>query len=121
MNKSLQNFITTLLLAGLLSILLPWWSVMLAAVLSAAVFPLKKSAVFWTPFLAVLLYWSIYCYLLSSANDFILAQKIASLFPLSGNPYLLILVTGILGGLAAGVGGVLGQQIVNVLKSNSTS
>lgn len=121
MNKSILNFFATLLLAVLLSMFLPWWSVMLAALISACVFPLEKSAVFWTPFLSVWLYWSVYSFLLSSANDYILAQKIASLFPLNGNPYLLILATGTLGGMAAGVSGVLGRQIVVALKTNNAN
>jgi len=121
MNKTILNFLATLLLAVLLSMFLPWWSVMLAALITAYVFPLENSAVFWTPFLSVGLYWSIYSFLLSSTNDYILAQKIASLFPLNGNPYLLILATGTLGGIAAGAGGVLGRQLVVVLKTKNAN
>ena len=90
---------------------------MLAALLSALLFPLKKAAVFFVPFLAILLFWGGYCFVLSSGNDFTLAKKISELLQLGGNPYLLILLTGILGGLAAGVSGVLGNQILAVAKS----
>jgi len=39
-----------------------------------------------------------------------LARKIAVLLPLKGNPYLLILLAGLIGGLAAGIAGIFGTQ-----------
>ena len=117
MNKKVISFIVTLVLAGLLSMALPWWSVMLAALLSALVIPLKKAAVFFVPFLAVFLFWAVYCYVLSSGNDFTLAKKISELLQVGGNPYALILLTGVLGGLAAGLSGVLGSQVLAMRKS----
>ncbi len=117
MNKNITSFIVTLVMAALLSLVLPWWSVMLAALISALLIPLKKAAVFFIPFLAILLFWGVYSYVLSSANDFILAKKISQLLQLGGNTYLLILLTGILGGLAAGISGLLGSQIIAFLKN----
>ncbi len=83
---------------------------MLASFITALFFSLKKSAVFFIPFLAIALFWMVYAFWLSSSNDFILGKKIAILFPLQGNPYLLILVTGIVGGLAAGIAAIFGKQ-----------
>ena len=117
MNKNIMSFIVTLVLAALLSLVLPWWSVMLAALISALLIPLKKAAVFFIPFLAILLFWGVYSYVLSSANDFTLAKKISQLLQVGGNPYLLILLTGILGGLAAGISGFLGSQVHTILKN----
>ena len=111
MNNNRKNFIATLLFAALFSIALPWWGIMLAALFSALFFPLKKAAIFLVPFLAVFLFWSIFCLALGSGNDFILAKKIALLFPLNGNPYLLIMLTGLIGGIAAGVSGWLGKEL----------
>ena len=110
MNKKIINLVLTLLLAYILSLFLPWWSVMVAALITAFLIPLKKAAVFIIPFLAVALLWIIQSWLLSSANDYTLAKKIAILLPLNGNPALLIAVTGIIGGLAAGIAGVFGKQ-----------
>ena len=110
MNKSLLNFILTILLALLLSQFLPWWSVMVAAFVTALFLSLKRVAVFFVPFLAIFLFWAIYAFWLGNPNDFILSKKIAILLPLGGNPLLLILVTGIVGGLAAGVAALFGKQ-----------
>jgi len=110
MNKKIINFVFTLVLAYVLSLFLPWWSVMVAALITSSLIPLKKSAVFLIPFLAVALLWIIQAWLLSSANDYTLAKKIAILLPLDGKPSLLIAVTGIIGGLAAGIAGIFGKQ-----------
>lgn len=58
-----------------------------------------------------ILFWSVYSFWLSNGNDFILAKKIAILLPLSGNAFLLILVTALVGGIAEGIGGVFGKQM----------
>ena len=105
------NFIVTILLAFILSRFLPWWSIMVAGFVSALFFSLKKAAVFVVPFVAILVFWSVYAFMASSANDFTLAKKIAVLLPLGGNPYLLIIVTGVIGGFAAGISALLGKQL----------
>ena len=112
MTKNISNFIVTIVLAGTLSLFLPWWSVMTAALVTSLFIPLKRTAVFFVPFFGILLFWAVYCFILSSANDFTLAKKIAQLLQFGENPYLLILVTGILGGMAAGVAAIFGKQIV---------
>jgi hypothetical protein len=72
--------------------------------------------VFFVPFFAIVLFWMVYAFWLSNANDFTLSKKIAVLLPLEGNPYLLILVTGIVGGLAAGIAGIFGKQCAMLLR-----
>lgn len=115
--KNAINFIVTILVASILSQFLPWWSIMVAGFVSALFFSLKRFSVFLVPFLAILLLWSVYCFWLSSGHDFIMAKKIAVLLPLDGNPYLLILVTGLIGGLAAGVAAILGKQCAVLIRN----
>lgn len=110
MKTKILNFVATVVLALVFSFFLPWWSVMLAAFITAIVFSLERAAVFFTPFLAVFIFWAVHSFLLANDNDFILAKKIAVLLPLGGSPSLLIFVTGIVGGLAAGVAGIFGKQ-----------
>lgn len=83
---------------------------MLAAFISSAIVRLRKASAFFVPFLAIAVFWIIYAWSLSSANDFILAKKVAVLLYLGGNAIALVLVTGVVGGLAAGVAGVFGNQ-----------
>ena len=108
--KKLSNFILTIILGVILSLFLPWWAVMLAAFLSGAIVRLRNVAAFFVPFGAIALLWIVNAWMLSSANDYTLASKIAVLLPLEGNVVLLILVTGLIGGIAAGIAGLFGNQ-----------
>ena len=116
MSKNIINFIVTIILAYLLSLFLPWWSVMTAALATALFIPLKKAAVFFAPFLAIVLFWFVYSYILSSGNDFTLAKRIGTLLTIGDNPYMLMLATGIVGGLAAGIAAIFGKQLSLMLK-----
>ncbi|WP_276388394.1 hypothetical protein [Eudoraea chungangensis] len=117
MSQKTINFTATFILALILSIFLPWWSVMTAAIITALFVELKGFAVFYIPFLAIFLLWVLYAFMLSNANDFTLAKKIAVLLPLGGNPYTLILVTGFIGGLAAGIAGIFGKECKLLFRS----
>ncbi len=110
MKNNIYNFFTTVIIAFLLSFVLPWWSIMTAALATSLFIPLKKAAVFFVPFLAILAFWGIYSFVLSSANDYTLAKRIAVLLPLGGNPFILMLITGCVGGIAAGITAVFGKQ-----------
>lgn len=116
MTKNIINFVITIILAFILSLFMDWYSVMIAAFLSGLLISLKRAAVFFVPFIAILLFWSICSFLLSNANDFIMANRIALLLPLKGNVYLLILLTGIVGGIAAGIAAIFGKQLSVVNK-----
>lgn len=118
MTKNVTNFIATIVLGALLSLFLPWWSIMTAALATSLFIPLKKTAVFIVPFLAILVFWGVYSFMLSNTNNFTLAKKISQLLEIGGNPYLLILVTGIVGGLAAGIAAVFGKQ-VSLISNNA--
>lgn len=105
-------------MAILLAQFLPWWSIMVSAFLTSVFISLKNSAIFFVPFTAIAILWMVHAFYLSSGNNFILAKKIAVLLPLQGNPYLLMIVTGIIGGLAAGFAGVFGKQCNALLGLN---
>ncbi|RCW92265.1 hypothetical protein [Winogradskyella arenosi] len=116
MRHNLLHFSITIVLAFLFALFLPWWSVMLAAIGAAFLVPLKKATVFFIPFLGIFLLWFLWSYYLSASNNFIMAKRIAVLLPLEGNPYLLMVVTGIIGGLAAGIAGIFGTQLRRLIK-----
>jgi uncharacterized membrane protein len=118
MKRKSINFILTILIAITLSLFLPWWSVMVAAFLTSLFLSLKKSAVFFVPFVAIAILWMVHAYYLSSSNDFTLAKKIAVLLPLNGNPYFLIFLTGIIGGVSAGIAAIFGKQCSLMLGLN---
>ncbi|AXT19534.1 hypothetical protein D7030_10300 [Flavobacteriaceae bacterium AU392] len=116
MSRIIKSFVLTLILAILLSQFLPWWSVMLASFISGFSISLKKASVFFTPFLSIAVFWMGYAWYLGSNNDFILAKKIAVLLPLNGNSVLLLLITGIIGGVAAGMSGFFATECRKLFK-----
>ncbi|WP_224487889.1 hypothetical protein [Robertkochia flava] len=115
--KNIFNLILTIVLAWVITLFTPWWGVMLAALIVSFLVPLKGGSTFFVPYLAIFSLWGIQAYMAGSANDFILAGKIADLFSLDGNTTLLILVTATIGGLAAAFAGLLGKQLKTVVTS----
>ena len=109
--KTLLNLILTAVLAWVITLFTPWWGIMVAALIVALILPLKGIRSFIIPFMSVFLLWAFQAYTLSSANDFTMAEKIATLLPLEGNTTLLLVITAFLGGIAAGSSGLLGQQL----------
>ena len=110
MNKKyLLILLSTVFIALILSQFLPWWSVMLAAFITALFFSLKGVVGFFSSFFSHTLILDGLCFWLSNANDFILAKKIAVLLPLK-EVLLLILVTGIMV--------VLRQEFLEYLETN---
>ena len=71
------------------------------------------------PFLAVTIFWGVYAFSLSQANDFILAKKIAVLLPLQENPYLSTVLTACIGGIAAGITAIFAKQCAIVFKTTT--
>ena len=117
MNNSIKNFTVTLVLIGVTSFVLPWWFIMIVGFITAILFPLRKASVFFVPFLAVFLFWLTYTFFKSSANDFILAKKIAVLLFLDGNAIALMLITSIIGGVATGIAAIFGKQTLLLFKN----
>ena len=110
MIQKLSNLVAIIILAVLLEQFLPWWSLMLASFAVSFLSDLKGSASFWMPFLAGALLWLVHSFILANANDYVLTNKMAVLFPLQGNAALLLLVSSCIGGLAAGFSGVFGKE-----------
>ncbi|MFZ2898379.1 MAG: hypothetical protein WA004_07155 [Saprospiraceae bacterium] len=99
------QFILTILLGFLAHWLLPWWWVLAPAAFAVALFfPQRNSAlVFFSAFLGgALLWWGVAFYQ-SWLNHHILAERMGLLFG-GLHPTAMELLTGILGGLLAGLG-----------------
>lgn len=105
-----------LLFAFIMNIFLPWWSIALPGL--AFGYQFKKSAwvSFGLGFLAVFLLWSSQALYIHFANDGILSSRIAVMLGV-GSPYLVVLITGVLGGLVSGVATLTGS-LFNIKKLN---
>jgi hypothetical protein len=106
--RFLLSVLLIALLAFALGIYLPWWSVAVAAFIVSLLIYQSPWLSFLSGFCGILLLWLALAGFISSANDNILAAKIALVLPLGGSAFLLVAVTalvgGIIGGLAAWTG-----------------
>jgi len=75
----------------------------------AALIPQHPGRSFLTGFIALFLLWGGLSFWLSSRNDHILAHKISLLILKIDSPYLLILATGLVGGVVAGMAALTGS------------
>jgi hypothetical protein len=101
--KFFAALILTALLAYIAGIYLPWWSVAIAAFIVAVLVHQKAGKALLAGFLGVFLLWAGLAFWIDFQNDSILSKRIANLLPLHGNTLLLIVVTGLIGGLVAGL------------------
>ena len=93
--------------AIILEMILPWWSIAIAAFLAG--YALKSKANFLAGFLAIALLWITKAWLIDSAGLVPLAEKVAAIFSLT-KP-LLLLVTGLIGGLVSGFAAMAGASL----------
>ena len=103
-----MKFIVAILLTALLAFIsgfyLPWWSVAIAAFVIALILAQRPLGAFLSGFIGVFLLWVAIAAWISVSNDGILAERMSSVLPLGGNTILLLLATGLIGGLVSGLG-----------------
>jgi hypothetical protein len=109
--KFFLSVIVTSLLAFIAGIYLPWWSIAIVAFAVALVMQLKISSAFLSAFIGIFLLWCLIAVWIDIKNGSLLSNKIAQLFPLGGSSVLLIIVTGLIGGLVAGFAAMAGASI----------
>jgi hypothetical protein len=107
MKNALYILLFVLILGNLCHFGLPWWALAPLAAVAGWLFPVASGKTFLAAFAGGLLLWWFNAYLLDAANDGLLSAKVGQLFQgLKG--WQLMLVTGIFGGLLAGLGGLTG-------------
>ena len=108
-----MKFLVSILLTALLSfaacLFLPWWVIAIAGFVVAFAIPQKAGLCFLAGFLALFFLWAGLSFWMSAANNHLLAHKISILFLKADNPFLLVALTGIIGGLVAGFGSLTGR------------
>ena len=107
--KLLASIILTALLAFVVGLYLPWWSLAIASFLVAVLVHQKAGKAFLGGFLGVFLLWGGLAWWIDMKNDGLLSAKVATLLKLGGNSLLLILVTAFTGALVAGFGAMSGS------------
>jgi hypothetical protein len=101
----------TLALSFISGLFLPWWGIAIVALLVAILVRQIAGLSFLSGFLGVFLLWAGLAWWIDSKNNSILSERIAHVLPLGGNSMLLILVTGLVGGLVAGFAALSGAYL----------
>jgi hypothetical protein len=110
-----MRFIVALLLTALLSFIaslwLDFWVIAIVAFIVGIMVQQKAWKAFLAGFTAIFLLWASLAKWMDAENGSILSQKIASVLPLGGSSILLILITGFIGGLVAGLAALSGSYV----------
>lgn len=108
-----MKFITAIILTALLGfaapLYFPWWSFVITSCVVAIAIHQKAWKAFVCGFLGLLLLWVVMAYIIDSSNQHLLSKKIAELLPLNGSYNLLIIITGLIGGLVSGFAALTGS------------
>lgn len=109
--KFFISVILIALLAFLVQLFLPWWSLAIVAFLVGLLIYQKAGMAFLSGFVALFLLWGGIALIINMQNQGLLAEKVAALLPLSGSSILLILVTALIGSLVAGLASLSGHYL----------
>jgi hypothetical protein len=110
-----MKFLVAIFLTGLLAFIsglfLPWWCMAITSLLVALLVHQKAGKAFLAGLLGVFLLWAALAWWIDMKNSGVLSVKIASVLPLGGSRILLILATGLIGGLVAGFAAMSGSYL----------
>ena len=95
-----------------------WWFFAVVALLVALLVHQRASKAFFAGFLALFILWFVLTFWIDNTNGGVLSVKIASLLPLGGSKWLLIIVTALIGGLIAGFAAMSGSYLRATPKKN---
>ncbi|RSK49508.1 hypothetical protein [Hymenobacter rigui] len=106
-------FLLLLIFLGsvLLQLVLPWWSVVPLCLALAAWRGPTGGQAFLAGLLGVGLSWWLPAAWLNTHGANLLAARVATLLPLAGQPWLLVLLSGVLAGLAGGLAALSGALL----------
>lgn len=108
--KFLFQVILTALLSYVVEQFLPWWTIGGCAGLVAMGFSLNKRTAFGGGFAAISLLWTLAAISIDVQTSAVLSTKLAPLLGFQRTS-LLILLTGLVGGIVGGLGALSGHQL----------
>ncbi|TCZ73857.1 hypothetical protein [Flaviaesturariibacter aridisoli] len=110
-----MRFLVSVLLIALLSFIagryLPWYSLAFVAFGVGAFVPQRLLRAFLSGFLGIFLLWFLLALWLDTRNEQLLSQRVAELLHLGQSSVLLLLVTGLVGGIVGGLAALSGASL----------
>ncbi|GAC1593510.1 MAG: hypothetical protein NVS3B19_15710 [Ginsengibacter sp.] len=109
--KFIANVRLIMLFSFLAGIFFPWWTIAIVGFLAAMIIRLSPGLSFFAGFIANFVLWTAMAFWISTKNDHLLAHKISLIILKIDNPALLILISGLIGGLITGMGSLTGSLL----------
>ena len=109
--KTVISTLLIILLSFVACLYFPWWSIAIVAFVVSALIRQKPLTSFLGGFIGLFLLWSILSFYISVNNDHILAHRVSLLLIKNDSPFLLILATGLIGGIVAGFASLTASYI----------
>lgn len=110
--KFFNSVFLTALLSFIAGIYIPyWWFFAVIAFLVAVLIHQRGFKAFLAGFLALFILWFVLAFWIDLANEGVLSVKIATLLPLGGLKWILMIVTACIGGLVAGFAALSGSYL----------
>lgn len=113
-----------ILLAGIsffASSVMPWWNIVLVGFLIAALIPGNAFGCFVSGFLGGGILWLGYAWKVDTETDSIMSTKIVELIPMINDVTSLLILSAIIGGIAAGFGMLAGNSFRRIFQKKKTS
>jgi hypothetical protein len=114
-NYKQMKFITAIILTALLAftggLWFGWWIIAVSGFVVALLVHQRPGKAFMAGFAGLFILWAGLAWWIDLKNEHILSTRIASVLPLGGNSFLLIIVTAIVGGLVAAFAALSGSYL----------
>jgi hypothetical protein len=116
-----MKFILNVILAALIAAILQWtlgywWLVGVAAFFIGTLTGGRSGMrSFFIGFWGIALLWAGYAFYQSFPNEFMLAEKMATIFQLKGNSFAMLGITALVGGLVGGMSALSGNWLYKVV------
>ncbi len=110
--KFLIATLLTALLSFIVGVYVPlWWFFAIVALLVAVLVHQRAGKAFLAGFLGLFILWFVLAFWIDTANDSVLANRMAALLPFGGSSLLLMIFTAVIGGLVAGFAALSGSYL----------
>lgn len=109
--KSVITTILIILFSFIACLFFPWWSISIVAFIISVLIPQRPWVSFFSGFIALFLLWGFLSLWISVQNDHILAHRISLLIFKTDSPFLLILITALIGSLVGGFAALTGSYL----------
>jgi len=109
--KFLTATILTVLLSFIAGLYMPWWGIAIVSFAVAALIHQKPWKAFFSGFIGLFLLWGGLAFWIDMKNNHILSVRVAELMKIGQSSVAIIIATGFIGGLVAGLAALPGSYL----------